>query len=271
MKPLMPMLMETRRVVHVEDSRGLRVVERWDPPRRRAAWRVNDRPALTCVLQGGMEQSLRSGPIDCGARTVLYKPPGERHARRSGPGGAHCISIELPERPLPSLPSVRRVVSVRTDALVSLLVAELETQDASAPLAIEGLVLELLAVISRTTTMPAAALRPAWLDGALEEMRSRFREALSVHDVATAVGVTPSHLARALYRHENQTPSAYLRHLRVEWAKVQLLRTDSPLATIAVEAGFADQSHFTRAFARREGTTPGRFRSKHHRATVQDR
>lgn len=261
---------EARRVVHFADPRGLRVVERWDPPRQRQPWHANDRPALTCVLRGGLEESLRSGSVDCGARTVLFKPPGERHARRSGPSGAHSIAIELPERHLPSLPSVRRIVSARTDSLVSLLVSELEMQDASAPLAIEGLVLELLAAIGRTTTMPAGSPRPAWLPGAVEDLRSRFRDPLSVHEVATRAGVTPSHFTRVLWRHEGQTPSAYLRRLRVEWAKVQLLRTDRPLAAIAIEAGFADQSHFTRAFVRLEGTTPGRFRSKRHPATVQD-
>ena len=261
---------EARRVVHVEDPRGLRVVERWDPPRLRVPWRVNDRPALTCVLQGGLEESLRSTTLDCGARTVLFKPPGERHARRSGPSGAHSISIELPERRMPALPSVRRLASARVDALVSLLVSELEMQDASAPLAIEGLVLELLAVIGRSPTMPAMSPRPAWLQGAIEEFRARFREPISVHGMAAAAGVTPAHFTRMLWRYEGQTPSVYLRRLRVEWAKEQLLRTDRPLATIAIDAGFADQSHFTRAFARLEGTTPGRFRSKRHRATVQD-
>jgi AraC family transcriptional regulator len=171
---------------------------------------------------------------------------------------------------MPALPSVRRLASARVDALVSLLVSELELQDASAPLAIEGLVLELLAVIGRSPTKPAMSPRPAWLQGAIEELRARFRDSLSVHDVAAAAGVTPAHFTRVLWRHEGQTPSLYLRRLRVEWAKEQLLRTDRPLATIAIDAGFADQSHFTRAFARLEGTTPGRFRSKRHRATVQD-
>jgi AraC family transcriptional regulator len=34
-----------------------------------------------------------------------------------------------------------------------------------------------------------------------------------------------------------------------------------PLALIALEAGFADQSHFTIAFRREMGVTPGRFRA----------
>ena len=41
----------------------------------------------------------------------------------------------------------------------------------------------------------------------------------------------------------------------------QIAGGDRPLAEIAAEAGFADQSHFTRLFRRYLGTTPGRFRA----------
>lgn len=253
---------EARRVVHVANPRGLSVIERWDPPGSDMPWHVNDRPALTCVLRGGLQASLRSGSIECGSHTVLFKPPGQWHSNRTGPAGAHRIGIELPEGTVPSLQTVRRVASAQTDSLVSLLASELQTKDASTPLAVEGLALELVAAIERTTASPTAALRPAWLDGALEELRARFREPLPIHDVAVAARVTPSHLARVLIRHEGHTPSAYIRRLRVEWAKVQLLRTNRPLTEIALDAGFADQSHFTRAFNRLEGTTPARFRSR---------
>jgi len=251
-----------KRVVHLADDRGLRVVERWHPPRQRVPWHVNDRPALTCVLGGGFEESLRSGSVDCGAETVLYKPPGERHANRAGDAGAHCLAIELPDVRLPSLPTVRRVATARTNALVALLVGELQTGDTSAPLAIEGLVLELLAAVGRASPATMPALRPAWLDAVLEALHTRFREPLSVREIATMAGVTPSHFARVLVRHEGCTPSAYVRRLRLEWAKAQLARTDRPLAAIAIDAGFADQSHLTRAFVRGEGTTPGRFRGR---------
>jgi len=253
------------RVVHLSDSRGLRVVEWWHPPGHSVPWHMNDRPALTCVLGGGLEESLRSESIECGAHSVLFKPPGERHSNRSGASGAHCIAIEFPDLRLPTLQSVRRVASQQMDSLVSLVRAELPVQDACAALAVEGLVLELLAAVGRARATPPTPSRPAWLDGALEELRARFREPLPIHEVAAIAGVTPSHFARVLWRHEGQTPSRYLHQLRIEWSKVQLLRTDRSLAVIAVDAGYADQSHFTRAFARLEGTTPGRFRNQQSR------
>jgi AraC family transcriptional regulator len=53
----------------------------------------------------------------------------------------------------------------------------------------------------------------------------------------------------------------YLRRLRLDWAASQLAATETPLALLAAEAGFADQSHFTRAFKRHAGLTPARYRS----------
>jgi len=55
------------------------------------------------------------------------------------------------------------------------------------------------------------------------------------------------------------TVCEYSRSLRLDWAATQL-EGDVRLAQVALEAGFADQSHFTRAFRRHVGVTPGRYR-----------
>jgi AraC family transcriptional regulator len=50
-------------------------------------------------------------------------------------------------------------------------------------------------------------------------------------------------------------------HRRVERAKALMSRTDQPLALVAQEVGFADQSHLTSVFRREIGVTPGYFRA----------
>lgn len=47
---------------------------------------------------------------------------------------------------------------------------------------------------------------------------------------------------------------------RCELAKELLRSSPLSLAEIALACGFADQSHFTRAFARLVGMTPGAWR-----------
>jgi len=52
-------------------------------------------------------------------------------------------------------------------------------------------------------------------------------------------------------------PHQWLLNLRVERGKEQLLNSDASLANIAIDCGFADQSHFTRVFTKHIGNSPG--------------
>jgi AraC family transcriptional regulator len=96
-------------------------------------------------------------------------------------------------------------------------------------------------------------------------LEAEFRSPLRVAALAAAVNVHPVYLCRAFRAAYGTTPGEYLRRLRIEWAERTLAHSDRPLAAIAAEAGFSDQSHFTREFRRHTGLTPARFRA-HHRA-----
>ena len=51
---------------------------------------------------------------------------------------------------------------------------------------------------------------------------------------------------------------SHLTQIRIERAKTLLTR-GWPVAHVAVETGFFDQSHFTRRFKRIVGVTPGQY------------
>jgi len=74
------------------------------------------------------------------------------------------------------------------------------------------------------------------------------------------VEVHPAHLARAFRAHFRMSMGPYVRRLRLDWAAGELARSDLPLAAVALAAGFADQSHFTRTFKRYLGVTPNVYR-----------
>ena len=76
------------------------------------------------------------------------------------------------------------------------------------------------------------------------------------------VGVHPVHLARSFRRTYNTTFSGYVRELRVEYARVQLVSTGAPLGDIALASGFYDQSHFCRTFKRETGLSPAEYRAR---------
>jgi AraC family transcriptional regulator len=63
----------------------------------------------------------------------------------------------------------------------------------------------------------------------------------------------------------------YIRGLRIDFARRALLETDAPLIEIALNAGFSDQSRFTRAFRCAMGLPPAQFRKSCRRNQIQSR
>ena len=82
----------------------------------------------------------------------------------------------------------------------------------------------------------------------------------SLATIAAEVGVHPATLSRGFRRAYGCTPGQLQRRLRLEFAAHELSTTDRPLATIAQQAGFYDQSHFTNAFRRQLGASPLQYR-----------
>jgi AraC family transcriptional regulator len=217
-------------------------------------------PYLALVLDGAMEKSLGGG-MSFGAGSALTMPAGARHGARFGPQGARIVIVKA--RAGTRAVSFDRFEQLRGSELGWLawrLAAELRASDDAAPLAAEGLALELLAAAGRESSRRTNRV-PTWLSSAEELLRARSGDCVRLSDLAAQIGVPPVQVARAFRAHFGLSVGEYGRRLRVEWAAAEIAGGDRPLAEIAVEAGFADQSHFTRLFRRYVGTTPGRFRA----------
>jgi AraC-like DNA-binding protein len=82
---------------------------------------------------------------------------------------------------------------------------------------------------------------------------------LTLTNLATEAGTSRYQLLRAFARELGLTPHAYIVQQRLALAR-RLIRAGSTLADAAFTAGFSDQSHLTRLFARQFGVTPARYR-----------
>lgn len=83
-------------------------------------------------------------------------------------------------------------------------------------------------------------------------------EDISLDRLAEEVGLSKYHLARLFREVAGQTPWTYVQEARVREAQ-RLLREGRPLAEVALDAGFYDQSHLTRVFKAVTGQTPGQW------------
>lgn len=107
---------------------------------------------------------------------------------------------------------------------------------------------------------PLAAYRHPGVRRAREYLAEHFAEPVSLADLERVAGLTRFHLVRSFAARYGLPPHAYQVQLRLAAAR-RLIRAGLPLAQVAAEAGFADQSHLGRHFKRVWGVTPGRYAS----------
>src|SRR5690349_4209598 len=93
-----------------------------------------------------------------------------------------------------------------------------------------------------------------------QELHDRFREPLTITELAAEARVHPVHLCREFRRRIGSTVGVYLRQLRVDYACSELIRTDRSIAEIALEAGFSSQAHLSTTFRRSVNLSPKAYR-----------
>ena len=91
-------------------------------------------------------------------------------------------------------------------------------------------------------------------------MRERLFEGISITELAEACGLSAGALVRGFKKSTGVSPHQWLLSRRVDLALELMVDPDVPLADIAFNAGFSDQSHFSRVFTQKMGVTPGLWR-----------
>lgn len=87
----------------------------------------------------------------------------------------------------------------------------------------------------------------------------------SLEAMATVAGVTPPHFCRLFKKATGISPHQYVMKARLDRAQHMLVQTDLSLAIVSEEAGFASQSHFSRAFRAWFGLAPSVYRQQERR------
>jgi AraC family L-rhamnose operon transcriptional activator RhaR len=81
-------------------------------------------------------------------------------------------------------------------------------------------------------------------------------------ELASAVGVSVSHLHREVRNQLGVTPMAWLARTRAEVAASLLLQTDRPVGWVGAQVGWPDPNYFSRCFRRAYGVTPSAYRQR---------
>jgi AraC-like DNA-binding protein len=93
-----------------------------------------------------------------------------------------------------------------------------------------------------------------------EYLDANTRRNVALEDLSELSGLSAYHLIRVFRQEWGLSPHAYFEQVRIHRAR-RLLKEGVPIADVAADLGFTDQSHLTRHFKKRTGVTPGAYRS----------
>jgi AraC family transcriptional regulator len=222
---------------------------------------------LSFVVSGFYTESGPQGAHTCKPSTVVFHPPGDRHAVDFHDSDVRIFRVEMKSRWLERMPHVFNRLELKhfygglVASLCRRLYSEFRCSDAYSPLVIEGLMMEISAELSRRQRPSFDKLPPRWLKQAHEIIASNIAEPPSLDSLSQMVGVHPVSLAREFRRHYGCPIGEYIRQLRIETVCRELSNSKAALSTVAANAGFYDQSHFTNSFKRYTGMTPTQYRT----------
>ncbi|GCE15520.1 AraC family transcriptional regulator [Tengunoibacter tsumagoiensis] len=93
-------------------------------------------------------------------------------------------------------------------------------------------------------------------------VQAHLEQEISLEELAGQAGFSIYHFARLFRETTGESPHQFVVRQRIERAQTLLKKGEMALAQVALEVGFANQSHLTRVFKRQVGVTPRAYRQE---------
>jgi AraC family transcriptional regulator len=230
---------------------------------------IHERSYFSLMLQGSSNMMRNATHASNQPCALTFHPPGVLHNGQIRKDGGRSFFVEIDSELLMRIDDQVGIQKYSivfrgglTNRLAARLYQEFRRMDQASQVAIEGLVLEMLAQCSRDRAKPVTKELPVWLAEAKDIIHDHYSETLSLSGIAKLVGVHPVHLATTFRRFHYCSVGDYIRRVRIEIASRELIASEASLAQIAAGLGFTHQSHFTRIFKDHFGLTPSEYRKK---------
>lgn len=246
---------------------GARIIETTYTPGQRLPRHAHDSVYMVVVTGGLLRETAMSRSYDMTRGWVVLNSVGEAHHDQILAPNTRCLNIELTPAMLANIregfehvcePLAYAFAGAAIGALSRLQAAMF---DPGSDLEVEEAVVELAVGMWDHAARTARADRDfSWLARVIERLHAASSGGVSLRTLADLARVHPTHLCRSFRAAVGCTLGEYTRRLRADAAFSRVTRTATPLASIAQECGFADQSHLTREFKARFGRSPARLR-----------
>jgi AraC family transcriptional regulator len=226
-------------------------------------WHSHDNYHFTFVVKGGNREQRKTEEFEATPGAIIFYRRGELHRNRNTLHLSKNINLEIKDAFLAkyqsSIPAFDSREWRRADAKFLLLkiYKECRLSDAQSIASIHALALALLC--SPLEEKISAKISP-WANRLREIIYDRWNETVSLSELSTALSLHPVTISRNFPKYFACTLGKYARKVKIEKAIGLIGQSRDSLADIAYQCGFADQSHFIRAFKNATGFLPGEFK-----------
>jgi AraC family transcriptional regulator len=225
---------------------------------------MHDVAVVSLMLSGQAIEQVHDGPRNLARQDLIVTPAWEVHSYRF-PEPGRWFNMQLSDPWLARVTdgnslrysSSQIVRSPSAATWATRVRTEVRESDDVSSIAIDGAMMLMVADMARAR-MDGDRRRPRWLNVVDEAIEASIASPPSVETLAAMAGVHPTRLLRTFRRYHRMTIATFVRQRRIEKARAQI-SSGKPLSMIALDAGFADQSHFTRVFKQAFGETPGEY------------
>ena len=263
--------------------------EFWCPPESRCWHGLNSVSAAPHVIFPRTPVTIRQlgrEPVVCDRNHVLFFNPGQRFFRslRSRDGDRSYYVELAPELMfslgrLTSFPFAFGPCDPSVFLLQRLAVRHLREESPDQLLVEECMTEAVAQALERASSfhgLRAKGREATWaahreiVDQTKELLAARFRERLTMGEIAGAIGVSRFHLSRVFRSSTGFSMHGYRNQLRLRAALERIADSQARLPALASELGFSSHSHFTAAFRESFGVAPSELRGRVTRAKLQD-
>jgi AraC family transcriptional regulator len=225
---------------------------------------IHEAAFISLVLDGRYDETAAQRSFRYDRFSALYHPAELEHQDVVGAPGVRLLIFEFRPELLES--TAVRPAHLRamrdlsgTSAAWNLLSIYRDAAQRNDELDFEERALQL---INDVASMPSRIpLHQPSLTRARDYLDAAFRRRLTMKEIADVAGIHPVYLGQMFHRQTGETIATCVSRLRVRAAAERLCSTSLPLAELALDHGFCDQSHFHRVFKKVSGLTPAAFRA----------
>lgn len=221
-------------------------------------WHYHENAYFTFLLDGMVLEGNKKEVYHCTPGTLLFHNWQEPHYNIKPKGFTRGFHIEFKpewflELDIGALEGSTNLYNPQLKALMYNVFKESKLETGS--IAVDTLLISLFTMASKNENRLSGKI-PQWVPKIREVLNDNLSYDWSLPDLSKYLDIHPVHLSRDFPRYFGCSIGKYIRTIKIQQALSMIAKGSSSLTAIALDCGFADQSHFIRTFKSIHQITP---------------